>query len=105
MSTLTSIVGAIFKTIWLEYKENKEIKKREPYIKAMLNTIEGKALNRAVVEALGNEKIFMETEDTTGTYLDEFEKEDLIKITDKINYMNGIMYVFKLTFLGKKYLK
>ena len=100
-----TIVGAIFKTIWLEHKNNKIIKKRDPYIKAMLNTVKGRALGRAVAGALGNDEIFMETEDTTGTYLDEFKEEGLIKINGKVNVDDGFMYVITLTSLGKKYLK
>ena len=99
-----AMVVALGKQAWIDHKEKKRIKKRHPIIRLKLMSDEGMHLRRAVVEALGKKDIYLETEDNSGTYLDQFTDEGLIKVINSANTGDGIMYVVNLTWLGRKYL-
>lgn len=104
MASPLSLLVAMGKQTWLDYKENKRIKERTPVIKMRLETDAGIALRRGVLEALGAKKIFVETNDFTGDYLDWFKKEGLINIIDSANTDTGIMYLVTLTPIGKRFM-
>ena len=98
-----SIISTAFKFTWFKYKVDKKIKEREPYIKALLETKEGIAIQRAILESPGSKRIYIDTEYADWVYLDDFEKEQLLDVTTRASSGNGSMYSFELTNLGKKY--
>jgi len=98
-----SIVSPTFKFIWLKYKLNKKIKKRELYIKALVQTIEGKSIQRAILETSDLQRIYLEIKCIDWDYLQDFEDERLIKVNTRSSIGSGLLYSFELTNLGKKY--
>jgi vacuolar-type H+-ATPase subunit E/Vma4 len=103
MTVPLSALSHAFKFVWLKYKIDKAIKKREPYIKALLKTTEGRAIQRAILESPNSDVVYIDIEENDWGYLDEFADERLLEVTVRGNVNGGSMFAFRLTHLGKKY--
>ncbi len=103
MTVPLSLVSTAFKYVWLKYKLDKTIKKRDPYIRALIKTKEGRAVQKAILESPGSELIYIAIEHQDCEYLNTFEDEQLLDVTTRGKTGDGSVYAFKLTQLGEKY--
>lgn len=103
MTIPLSLVSSAFKFVWLKYKLDKTIKKREPYIKALIKTTEGRSIQKAVLEAPGSDVVYVNVGYKDPEYLNTFEDERLLNILTRGNSNGDTIFAFKLTYLGKKY--
>jgi len=98
-----SLISTAFKFAWIKYKLDKAIKKREPYIKALIRTEKGRLIQRAILEMPGSKVFYLEVKSVNWDSLENFEDEHLLNVISRVSINDNPMYSFKLTDLGKRY--